>query len=68
MDKEAGNAPRACIHVLVVTPSSHIHIPIMKMQLNIASCMGQVKTNIAALKSERMLHMILTTIKIAQNL
>ena len=52
MYKEASNAPRTSVEVLVRTPGSHIHAPVMEVQLNVASSMGQVKTNIATLKEE----------------
>ena len=53
MDKEASNGPRARVEVLVGTPGSHIHTPVMEVKLNVTSCMGQVKTNVAALRKGR---------------
>ena len=47
--KEAGNGTRARVEVLVGAPGSHINSPVMEVELNVASCMGQVKTNIATL-------------------
>ena len=51
--KEAGNSPRARVEVLVGTPGGHVHTPVMEVELNVASCMGQVKSNIATLEEER---------------
>ena len=53
MDKEASNGPRARVEVLVGTPGSHIHTPVMEVKLNVTSSMGQVKTNIATLRKGR---------------
>ena len=47
--KEAGNGPRARVEVLVGAPGRHINSPVMEVELDVASCMGQVKTNIATL-------------------
>ena len=53
VDKEAGNGPRARVEVLVGAPGSHIHTPVMEVKLNVTSCVGQVKTNIATLRKRR---------------
>ena len=53
MNEETSNGSRARVEVLVGTPGSHIHIPVMEVKLNVTSCMGQVKTNIAALREGR---------------
>ena len=50
MDKESSNGPWARVEVLIGAPGSHIHTPVMEVKLNVASCMGQVKTNIATLR------------------
>ena len=50
VDKEASNGPRARVEVLVGAPGCHIHTPVMEVKLNVTSCMGQVKTYIAALR------------------
>ena len=50
MDKEASNGPWTRVEVLVGTPGSHIHTPVVEVKLNVTSCMGQVKTYIAALR------------------
>ena len=47
--KEAGNGPRPRVEVLVGAPGSHINPPVIEVELNVASCMGQIKTNIATL-------------------
>ena len=49
MDKEAGNGSRPRVEVLVGASGSHINSPVMEVELNVASCMGQIKTNIATL-------------------
>ena len=53
MHKEAGNGPRARVEVLVGTPCSYVHAPVMEVELNVASCVGEVKTNVATLKEGR---------------
>ena len=51
--EEAGNGPRAGVEVLVGAPGSHINSPVMEVELNVASCMGQIKTNIATLGQKK---------------
>ena len=53
MNEETSNGSWARVEVLVGTPGSHIHTPVMEVKLNVASCMGQVKTNIATLRERR---------------
>ena len=53
VDKEASSGPRTRVEILVGTPGSHIHSPVMEVKLNVTSCMGQVKTNIATLREGR---------------
>jgi hypothetical protein len=48
--KKASNSPRAGVEVLVVAPGGHVHSPVMEVELNVTSSMGQVKTNIATLR------------------
>ena len=51
MPKKTSNGSWAArVEVLVGAPGSHIHTPVMEVKLNVTSCMGQVKTNIAALR------------------
>ena len=52
VDKEAGNPARACAEVLVGTPAGKVHTPVVKMELHIASSVGEVKACITSLCME----------------
>ena len=48
MDKTAGNTSRTAIQIFVAAPHGKVRAPIMKLQKQIASCVGQIETHHAA--------------------
>ena len=49
MHKEATDGTWPSVEVLVGAPGSHIHVPIMEVEGDIASSMRQVKPHVASL-------------------